>query len=119
MDIRIITYNVNGIRRLQEGFFRLAKNAPADIICLQEIKAQPQDIEIQYLRSWLQALFLQCRKKDIVGRNPDQTAPDNMQLGNRNLQMMRGRVIRADMTSLWSMHTFLQNYGDERQSYKY
>ncbi|HEX7756578.1 MAG TPA: endonuclease/exonuclease/phosphatase family protein, partial [Niabella sp.] len=39
--MRIISYNVNGIRAaLKKGFTDWLKTDPADIICLQEIKAE-------------------------------------------------------------------------------
>ena len=45
-NIRIITYNVNGIRSaIKRGFIDWLKTDPADIICLQEIKANEADID--------------------------------------------------------------------------
>ena len=45
--MRIITYNVNGIRAaIRRGFIDWLKTDPADIICLQEIKAAKEDIDI-------------------------------------------------------------------------
>jgi exonuclease III len=38
--MRIISYNVNGIRAaIKKGFFDWLKTNPADVICLQETKA--------------------------------------------------------------------------------
>jgi exodeoxyribonuclease-3 len=43
--MRIITYNVNGIRAaVKKGFIDWLKTDPADIICLQEIKAHEEDV---------------------------------------------------------------------------
>ena len=45
--MRIISYNVNGIRAaIKKGFLEWLKTDPADIICLQEIKANKDDIDI-------------------------------------------------------------------------
>ena len=43
--MRIISYNVNGIRAaLKKGFIDWLNTNPADIICLQETKAQAADL---------------------------------------------------------------------------
>ena len=45
--MRIISYNVNGIRAaLTKGFLEWLKEADPDIICLQEIKATPEQIPL-------------------------------------------------------------------------
>ena len=50
--MRIITYNVNGIRAaIKRGFIEWLKTDPADIICLQEIKANREDIDIESIES--------------------------------------------------------------------
>jgi len=44
--MRVITLNVNGIRSaVQKGAFEYLKTMQADVICLQEIKAKPEQIE--------------------------------------------------------------------------
>jgi exodeoxyribonuclease-3 len=45
--MRIISYNVNGIRAaIKRGFIDWLKTDPADVICLQEVKAPKGDIDI-------------------------------------------------------------------------
>ena len=45
--MKIITYNVNGIRAaLSKGLLDWIKNVNPDIICLQETKAQPEQIPV-------------------------------------------------------------------------
>ncbi|HQB32688.1 MAG TPA: endonuclease/exonuclease/phosphatase family protein, partial [Erysipelotrichaceae bacterium] len=40
--MRIVSWNVNGLRAvLQKGFLDFIEEIDADIICLQETKAQP------------------------------------------------------------------------------
>jgi len=44
--MRILSYNVNGLRSaLSKGFIDWLKTDPADIICLQEIKATKENID--------------------------------------------------------------------------
>ena len=43
--MKIITYNVNGLRSaLSKGFTDWLTNEQPDIVCLQETKAQPDQI---------------------------------------------------------------------------
>ena len=46
--MRIISYNVNGLRAaINKGFLDWLKTDPADIICLQETKAQRENVDHQ------------------------------------------------------------------------
>ena len=45
--IKIMTYNVNGIRSaVSKGFVEWLQSCKADIVCLQETKAQPDQIPV-------------------------------------------------------------------------
>ncbi|MDR1699457.1 MAG: exodeoxyribonuclease III [Prevotellaceae bacterium] len=45
--MRILSYNVNGIRAaISKGFYGWLEEANPDIICLQETKAQPEQIDL-------------------------------------------------------------------------
>ena len=47
----IISYNVNGIRAAgKKGFFDWLQQESPDIICLQETKAQPQQLDESFLK---------------------------------------------------------------------
>src|SRR5882672_11664699 len=47
-SIRIICYNVNGIRAaIKKGFIDWLKTNPADVVCLQETKATKDDVPIK------------------------------------------------------------------------
>lgn len=44
--MRVISYNVNGIRAaIKKGFVEWLSENPADIICLQETKATKEDVD--------------------------------------------------------------------------
>ena len=44
--MKIISYNVNGIRAaLKKGFAQWLKSSDPDIVCIQEIKAQKDQID--------------------------------------------------------------------------
>ncbi|MGH2552879.1 MAG: endonuclease/exonuclease/phosphatase family protein [Chitinophagaceae bacterium] len=66
--MRILSYNVNGIRAaIKKGFIDWLKTNPADIVCVQETKATKDDVDRQlfsalgYYDYWFSA-----QKKDIV-----------------------------------------------------
>jgi exodeoxyribonuclease-3 len=50
--MRIISYNVNGIRAaIKKGFIDWLKTDPADIICIQETKARKEDVDVAELNA--------------------------------------------------------------------
>ena len=50
--MRIISYNLNGIRAaIKKGFIDWLKTDPADIICIQETKASESDVDVKELES--------------------------------------------------------------------
>ncbi|MFZ9263336.1 MAG: endonuclease/exonuclease/phosphatase family protein, partial [Chitinophagaceae bacterium] len=49
--MRIISYNVNGIRAaIKKGFIDWLKTDPADVICIQETKASKEDVDISAIQ---------------------------------------------------------------------
>lgn len=125
MDLRIITYNVNGIRAaIKKGFIDWLKTDPADVICLQEIKAMESDIDIAAIQSaGYRPYFFSAQKKGYSGVGIlSKLLPDNMQLGHSNEKSdFEGRVIRADYGDLTIVNAYFPSgtSGEERQAYKY
>ncbi|GDX43701.1 hypothetical protein LBMAG23_06780 [Bacteroidota bacterium] len=51
--MRIISYNVNGIRAaIKKGFIDWLKTDPADIICIQETKASKEEVDVKAIQAW-------------------------------------------------------------------
>ena len=49
--MRILTYNVNGIRSaLNKGFIEWLKTCNPDVVCIQEIKAQEDQLDLQVFK---------------------------------------------------------------------
>jgi exodeoxyribonuclease-3 len=48
---RIVSWNVNSIRQRLDSLARLASEWQPDVICLQEVKAQPQDFPFEAIRA--------------------------------------------------------------------
>ena len=67
--MRIISYNVNGIRSaMNKGFCDWLATNPADVICLQEIKANESDIDRAAIKvAGYDAYFFSAQKKGYSG----------------------------------------------------
>ena len=67
-SLSIVSYNVNGIRAaFNKGFVEWLKNGNFDIVCLQEIKAEADQIDIPALEQLgYHCYWFSAQKKDIV-----------------------------------------------------
>ena len=66
--MRIMTLNLNGIRSAaRKGFFDWAKTQKADVICLQETKAQEWQLDTAVHLKDYQAYFFEDEKKGYSG----------------------------------------------------
>jgi exodeoxyribonuclease-3 len=66
--MRIMTLNLNGIRSAaRKGFFDWAKTQKADVICLQETKAQEWQLDTAAHLKDYQAYFFDAEKKGYSG----------------------------------------------------
>jgi exodeoxyribonuclease-3 len=123
--MRIITYNVNGIRAaVKRGFAEWLSTNPADIICLQEIKANKEDIDIALVESTgYTSWWFPAQKKGYSGvAILSKLQPDNVEYGHANEQSdSEGRVIRADFKDITLINAYFPSgtTGEPRQSYKY
>ena len=123
--MRIISYNVNGIRSaIKRGFIDWIKTNPADIICLQEIKASKDDIDIKLIESaGYRSYWFPAQKKGYSGvAILSRLLPDNVEYGHSNEQSdFEGRVLRADFYDITLINAYFPSgtSGEHRQSYKY
>jgi exodeoxyribonuclease-3 len=121
---RIISYNVNGIRAaLRKGLIDWLKVINPDIVCLQEIKAQNEQIpvfdfvEAGYINFWFPA-----KRKGYSGvAILTKTEPDKVVYG-MGIEKYddEGRFLRADYgdISVVSVYFPSGSSGDERQAFK-
>ena len=62
--LRIITLNLNGIRSAaRKGFFKWLGRTRADIVCVQELKAQPGDMTNEVKRAGRLKGHFHCAEK--------------------------------------------------------
>lgn len=125
--MKIISYNVNGIRSAaSKGLFNWLQATDADMICLQEIKAHPEQIPdiialiavLGYRHYWHPA-----QKKGYSGvAILTKHAPKHVEFGcGEDWIDQEGRVLRADFDdfSLISLYMPSGSSGDERQLKKF
>ncbi|MEI8280093.1 MAG: exodeoxyribonuclease III [Bacteroidota bacterium] len=123
--MRIITYNVNGVRSaINKGFNDWLKTNPADVICLQEIKALKENIDHEAIEAiGYKTYMFSAEKKGYSGVAIfTKVAPDSIQYGNGiDHSDAEGRVIRADFGDVTLINAYFPSgtSGDIRQEYKY
>ena len=123
--MRIITYNVNGIRAaIKKGFIEWLLTDPADVICLQEVKAHKGDIDIEAIEATGYKSYWFCaQKKGYSGVGLlTKIKADKIVEGNKNEQSdFEGRIIRADFKSITLINAYFPSgtSGELRQAYKY
>ena len=123
--MRIITYNVNGIRAaIKKGFIDWLKTDPADIICIQEVKAHEADIDRVAIESaGYRPFFFLAQKKGYSGVGIlTRIEPTNVEYGHGKEQSdFEGRVLRADFGDITLINAYFPSgtTGEVRQSYKY
>lgn len=66
--MRIISYNVNGIRSaIKKGLIDWLATDPADVICLQKVKAHKEDIDFSVMEALgFHTHWFCAQKRDIV-----------------------------------------------------
>ncbi len=119
---RIITYNLNGIRSaMSKGWLDWINTMSADIICVQEIKAQTDQLNLQdfndrgYYNYWYPA-----EKKGYSGVAIfSKQKPDHVEYGC-GFDDNEGRVIRADYgdVSVFSVYVPSSTSGEDRLIFK-
>lgn len=124
--MKIISYNVNGIRAaINKEWFAWLQATNADIVCLQEIKATPEQIldivileQLGYKHYWFPA-----EKKGYSGTAIlSKIEPNHVAYGCGIEEYDReGRVIRADFDEFSVISAYFPSgsSGDERQIFKY
>ncbi len=123
--MRIITYNVNGIRSaMKKGFVEWLATNPADVVCLQEIKAHKSDIDIAAIEALgYETYWFLAQKKGYSGvAILTRVKPTEVVYGSQLEQSdFEGRVIRADIGDVTVVSVYFPSgtSGEVRQAYKY
>jgi exodeoxyribonuclease-3 len=110
--MRIISYNVNGIRAaITKGFLDWLQQANPDVICLQEIKATEDQIPTEEITAagYPYQYYFSAQKKGYSGvAILSKIKPNKVVLGTEVTHMdFEGRNIRADFDDISVMSLYL------------
>lgn len=110
--MKIISYNVNGIRAaLKKGFIEWLQQADPDVICLQEIKANKEQLELEVFAEagYSYNYWYSAQKKGYSGvAILSKTEPNHVEYGT-GIDYMdhEGRNLRADFGGVSIMSMYL------------
>lgn len=123
--LRVVTFNANGIRSAaNKGFWNWFEKLDAQVLCVQELKAQEADIgnEVRHragFNSWVQC----AQKKGYSGVGIwSRVEPDNVVIGFDGGEFdAEGRYVQADFKDLSIVSVYFPSgsSSDDRQSAKY
>jgi exodeoxyribonuclease-3 len=123
--MKIITLNLNGIRSAsRKGFLEWLPQQRADVICVQELKAQAADMTEDLLApAGYHGHFHYAEKKGYSGVGIySKTAPDRVKAGFGIAEFdEEGRYLRADFGDLSVISLYLPSgsSGEHRQASKF
>lgn len=122
--MKIISYNVNGIRAaIQKGFTTWLEEQAADIICIQELKAEREQVDTQAIEDLGYHIYWHsAQKKGYSGVAIfSKIKPNHVEIGcGIEKYDFEGRVIRLDFDHVSVMSVYMPSgsSGDERQAFK-
>jgi exodeoxyribonuclease-3 len=122
--MKIATYNVNGIRAaMKKGFMDWLTKTDADVVCLQETKAQVDQIpQFEFAEAGYETYAFSAVKKGYSGvAILTKISPDKVHYGmNIPIYDNEGRFLRVDYgdLSVISVYHPSGSSGDVRQAFK-
>lgn len=125
MSIKIISYNVNGIRAaLLKGLDTWLEATKTDVFCMQEIKATPDQLDVSiFEKMGYHCFWNPAQKKGYSGTAIfSKQKPNHVEIGCGIAEYdFEGRVIRADFDTFSVMNVYMPSgsSGDERQDFKF
>ena len=121
--MRIATWNVNGIRAaMDKGLRRYAEDERPDVLCLQEVRARPDQVDADWIRSLgYHAVFNPADKPGYSGVAIwSLTPPDRVTRGMRMPEHdSEGRVIRATIDGVELVTVYTPNAQNELRRLPY
>jgi len=122
--MKIISYNVNGIRAAEKkGLSSWLENENPDVVCFQELKANQDQVDLSVFTNLGYHIYWHsAEKKGYSGVGIfTKIKPKHVEIGcNMDIYDREGRVIRADFQDFSIMSTYMPSgsSGDPRQDFK-
>ncbi|MDG2124052.1 MAG: exodeoxyribonuclease III, partial [Verrucomicrobiales bacterium] len=110
--LNIISWNVNGFRAaLNKGFAEWFNDVDADVVCLQEAKALPEQVDLDWLPSNYQHFWNPAEKKGYSGvvaltKRPPLNVIKGMGIDEHDSE---GRVITLEFASHFLVNVYTPN----------
>lgn len=123
--MKIVSYNVNGIRAaMNKGFIDWLTSASPDVICLQEIKAMKEQVDIEAIENagYKYNYWFSAQKKGYSGvAILSKIKPNHIEYGTGIESMdFEGRNLRVDFDGLSVMSMYLPSgTNDARLAHKF
>lgn len=123
--LRIMTINLNGIRSAsRKGFFEWVKDQEADVICMQELKAQEVDLQHDSFKLPGYEAYYHCAQKKgysgvaIYTRIPPKAVKIGLGWETADTE---GRYLAINIGDLWVASLYMPSgtSGEHRQAVKY
>jgi exodeoxyribonuclease-3 len=124
LELKIISYNLNGIRSaLRKGFDTWLESENPDVVLIQETKAQPHQVDSELFENMGYHVAVHSAEKNGYSGVAifSKKKPDNIVVGcGMDKYDREGRVLRADFGDLSILSTYFPSgsSGEERQALK-
>ena len=124
-SLRIVSYNVNGIRAaMKKGLVEWLQTNPADIICLQETKAEKENVaHTEFTKLGYHDYWFSAQKKGYSGVAVlTKIKPDQVIYGTgHSVSDEEGRVLQLDLGDILLINAYFPSgtSGEIRQEFKY
>jgi exodeoxyribonuclease III len=110
--MRIVSWNVNGVRAaLKKGLLDFIEKADADVICLQETKAHPGDVQHVKWPHGYEMHWNSAQKKGYSGTAVlTRIKPKSVSKGiSSPAHDMEGRVLAVEFADFWLVNVYQPN----------
>lgn len=119
--MKLVSWNVNGIRAaLKKGFCAFADAADADVLCLQETRATPEQVELDM--PGYEAFWNPAKRKGYAGTAVfSKREPLSHTLGLRRVGLDddEGRVITLEFEDYFLVNVYTPNSGERLDRLEY
>lgn len=122
--MKLITYNINGIRAaMKKGFTEWVAQNQADVVCLQEVKALQEQVDLQaFEQMGYHIYWAPAQKKGYSGvAILSKPKPEHIKVGcGIDAYDNEGRTLMAHYGQLTVVSVYMPSgsSGDERQAFK-
>lgn len=122
---RVVTINVNGLRAAAgKGLQAWIEKSEADVVCLQEVKAQESDLSVEWLRPSGRHAFYHCAQTRGYSGTAvlSRKRPRNVRIGFGNAEFdAEGRYTEAEFPSVTVISVYFPSGSSspERQEAKF